>query len=79
MVAFLAGFVVFLMIALMGAWATIAQKNERIAELEALRAPPTSPPWHVAASQDRETLPELWPAGELGRDDELTQACPRLL
>ena len=79
MVAFLGGLVVMLLFLLMGAWATIERKNGRIAELEALHAPPTSPPFSVIrareADGDRATDPDLPPLFELEGNDEPTKVC----
>lgn len=78
MVAILGGFSVFLMMLLMGAWATIAAKNERIAELEALHTP-TSPPFSVIHARERaderDTCPDLPPLFDMEGNDEPTQVC----
>jgi len=77
MVAILAGLVVFLFFMLVGAWATIAAKDERIAELEAVRVPVEKRvPWHVeVVHAERATLPEIWPAGDDDSHDP-TKVCP---
>jgi hypothetical protein len=80
MVAFLGGVIVLLMFLLLGAWATIAARDERIAELEAVHAPSTSPPVavrgrrHDASFDDGPALPRL---NDLVGNDEQTQVCRR--
>lgn len=79
MVAFLAGLVVLLALLLVGALATIEAKNERIAELEELHAPPTSAPVAVvrtcnapAVAAAGPCLPKLY---DLVGNDEKTLNC----
>ncbi len=80
MVAFLGGLVVLLMFLLLGAWATIAARDERIAELEAVRVPSTQPPVAVRARRhdtsfdDGPALPRL---NDMVGNDEQTQVCRR--
>lgn len=78
MVALLGGFSVFLLLLLMGAWATIAAKNDRIAELEALHAPTTPPLPVIRAHErtnDRDTCPDLPPLFDMEGNDEPTKVC----
>lgn len=79
MVAFLGGLVVALMFIISGMWATIHRKQARINELEALHAPPTSPPWSVIRAReeslDRVTEPSLPPLFEMEGNDEPTKVC----
>jgi hypothetical protein len=75
MVAVLAGLVVFLLLMLIGAWATIEAKNERIAELEAIHVP-TAPPVPVfrerSSVPERDTLVDLPKLFDLEGNDEPT-------
>lgn len=73
MVAFLGGLVVFLMLIIGGMWATIWEQRNQIAELREVRRSHAPRPWHVVVDE-RQTLPELWPAGDDGRPDEPTLA-----
>lgn len=78
MVAFLGGIIVLLMFLLLGAWATIEARNERIAELEAVRAPSTQPPVairgrrHDTSFDDGPALPRLH---DMVGNDEPTRVC----
>lgn len=74
MVAILGGLLVFALFIIAGLWATLLDTRARVAELEALCAP-TSEPWHVVVSHNRDTLPEIWPAGDGDAADEPTQVC----
>ena len=63
MVAIL-GLTIFLMgVSLLAAWATIAGQRERIAELEELHRPATTPPWAMIRAREdhdaRDTEPDL--------------------
>jgi hypothetical protein len=79
MVAILGGLVVLLFFLLVGAWATIAARDERIAELEALHAPPTTAPWSMIRAREepleRATDPGLPPLFDLEGNDEPTKVC----
>lgn len=77
MVAFLAGLCTLLLFGLMGAWATIVAKNERIAELEAVQAR-TAPPVNVLRmpqSVEPRTMQDLPPLFPMEGNDEPTRAC----
>lgn len=78
MVAILGGLCVLLFFLLVGAWATIEARNDEIAELKAVRAPPSSPPVAVRARRhdvyfdDGPSLPRL---ANIEGNDEPTKVC----